>query len=106
MIETLTAYATAKVAAYVGGSIAAFVLAWILKRIDNEKIASKVEAFFHGVGKWITLTASKKSKLWNKVVEPWFVDLIDNVVVAALRGFVAGLGQTTNPAGVCILSWK
>ena len=30
-------------------------------------------------------------KLWNKTIEPYAIDLIDNVVGGALRGLVKGL---------------
>ena len=29
--------------------------------------------------------------LWNKTIEPYFIDLIDNVVGGALRGLIKGL---------------
>lgn len=91
MIEAITAWGTAKILAYVGGSILAFVLAWIFKKIPNEKISRSVEKFFYGLGVFCTLGASKKLKIWNKTVEPFLVDLIDNVIGAAVRGFIAGL---------------
>ena len=46
------------------------------------------------MGKMVTLGLSKWSitkKFWNKTIEPWFIDLIDNIVGGALRGFVRGL---------------
>ena len=91
MIETITAMITTKVLGYAAGTIGAVILAWILKRIPNEKISNFVENVFHELGKWITLTASKRSKLWNKIVEPWVIDLIDNTINAALRGLIKGL---------------
>ena len=69
MIEILAAFTIKQVALYAGGSIAGFVIAWIFKQIPNEKISKTVEGFFAWLGKWITLSASKKSKLWNKYVE-------------------------------------
>ena len=29
--------------------------------------------------------------IWNKTVEPYFIDLIDNTVGAAVKGFIKGL---------------
>ena len=29
--------------------------------------------------------------IWNKTVEPFFIDLVDNFVGGALRGFIKGL---------------
>ena len=90
-MEPITTYISMKAVAWVAGAGGAWLLAWVLKKIPNEKIAGAVEKFFHGVGKWITFGASKKSKLWNKTVEPWLIDAIDNIVGAAVRGLIAGL---------------
>ena len=30
-------------------------------------------------------------QFWNKTIEPWFIDLVDNVVGSAIRGFIRGL---------------
>ena len=39
-----------------------------------------------GLSKW------KITKdFWNRTIEPWFIDLIDNVIGGAVRGFVRGL---------------
>jgi len=91
MISMVTAWGIGKFSLYVGGSIAAFVIAWILKRIPNERIYRAVEKFFHGVGVCLTITASKKSKLWNKIIEAWIIDLFHNTVMAALKGLIRGL---------------
>ena len=73
-----------------GGAVAL----WIMKQIPNEKIKGLVEdACFHlgnvitlGLGKW------KYTKgIWNKTIEPYFIDLVDNVVLGALNGFLKGL---------------
>lgn len=76
-----------------GGGAAAAVL-FVLKKVPNEKIATSVEQAFNGLGKVMTLGLSKWSvtkKVWNSTVEPWLVDLIDNVVGSAVRGFINGL---------------
>ena len=39
-----------------------------------------------GLGKW-KLTKG----IWNKTIEPWFIDLLDNIVASAVNGFIAGL---------------
>ena len=77
----------------VGGGSTAIVL-WVLKRIPNESICSLVEGFFYGIGKAITLGLNKWSitkKFWNKTIEPWFIDLLDNLVGGAIRGLIRGL---------------
>ena len=76
-----------------GGGTAAIVL-WVLKKVPNDYICEMVETFFYGVGKAITLGLSKWSvtrKFWNSTIEPWFIDLFDNVVGGAVRGFIKGL---------------
>ena len=76
-----------------GGGTAAIVL-WVLKRVPNDYICELVESFFYGLGKAMTLGLSKwkmTKGVWNKTIEPWFVDLIDNIVGGALRGFIQGL---------------
>ena len=67
---------------------------WVLKKVPNEHICSVIETACESVGKVMTLGLSKWSftkKVWNKTVEPWFVDLVDNTVGAAVEGFIEGL---------------
>ena len=75
----------------VGGG--AFV-AWVLKKVPNEQIANIVETTFNGIGVACTLGLSKwkvTRRVWNKQIEPWAIDLVDNVVGGAVRGFISGL---------------
>jgi len=98
MFETIAAWGAAKIATYVAGSIGSFVLLWIFKKIDNDKIAKKFDNFFYGLGVTVTAGLSKwkyTSKFWNKIIEPWFIDLIDNVVCSAIKGFIRGLRSDT-----------
>ena len=77
----------------IGGGTAG-ILVWALRKIPNKEICRYVEGFFYGLGKGMTLGLSKwnfTKKFWNKTVEPWFIDLIDNVVGGAVRGFIRGL---------------
>ena len=67
---------------------------WILKKIPNDKICAVVEGMFEKVGVLMTAGLTKWSftrKIWNKTIEPYFIDLVDNVVGGALRGFIKGL---------------
>ena len=76
-----------------GGGTAAVIL-WVLKRVPNDYICEMVETFFYGCGRAMTLGLSKWSitkKFWNSTIEPWFIDLFDNVVGGAIRGFIKGL---------------
>ena len=76
-----------------GGGAAAAVL-FVLKKVPNKKIASKVEKLFYWAGSALTLGLAKWSvtkKVWNSTIEPWLVDLIDNLVGSAVKGFINGL---------------
>ena len=76
-----------------GGGTAAIVL-WVLKKVPNDSICDIVETVFYGLGKAITLVLNKWSvtrKFWNSTIEPWFIDLFDNVVGGAVTGFIKGL---------------
>ena len=73
-----------------GGSAAL----WVLKKIPNEKICKVVEGTFEKLGILMTagLTQFWATKsLWNKTIEPYFIDLVDNVVGGALRGLIKGI---------------
>ena len=76
-----------------GGGLTAIVL-FVLKKVPNDDISAVVEKCFFGLGRTITLGLAKWSltkKLWNSTIEPYFVDLVDNVVGGAVRGFLRGL---------------
>ena len=74
-----------------GGGSAAL---WILKKIPNDKICAFVEGSFEKLGVLMTAGLTKfwaTKKLWNATIEPYFIDLVDNVVGGALRGLIKGL---------------
>ncbi|QDP67950.1 MAG: hypothetical protein Tp1122DCM00d2C27307611_40 [Prokaryotic dsDNA virus sp.] len=77
----------------VGGTTGGLAL-WLLKRIPNEDIYSWVKAGAYWIGAAMTLGLSKwklTKKLWNATIEPYFIDLVDNTVGAAVQGFIEGL---------------
>ena len=77
----------------IGGGTAGILL-WALKKVPNKEICRYVEGFFYGLGKGMTLGLSIwnfTKKFWNKTVEPWFIDMVDNLVGGAVRGFIRGL---------------
>ena len=70
------------------------ILLYVLKKIPNEEICAWVEGICFRVGRFCTLGLTKwkfTKGAWNKTIEPWFVDLVDNFVGGALRGFIKGL---------------
>ena len=76
-----------------GGTSAGLAL-WLLKRIPNEDLYSWVETGAYWAGSFMTLGLGKwklTKKLRNSTVEPWFIDLVDNTVGAAVKGFIEGL---------------
>ena len=94
MLATITALATKKAVLYTGMGLAGGITAWVLKKIPNDKIKAKVGYWMYGAGVACTLGLSKykmTKNVWNKVVEPWFIDLLDNVIVTGLKKFIAGL---------------
>ena len=94
MIDSLTALMTNQVAVYSGAGAVGVGLAWVLKKIPNDTIKDKVGKVMYGVGVTCTLGMSKwkmTRNVWNKVVEPWFIDLLDNVIVTGLKKFISGV---------------
>tara|TARA_R110000824_G_scaffold110418_1_gene258386 strand:+ start:6462 stop:6743 length:282 start_codon:yes stop_codon:yes gene_type:complete len=77
----------------IGGGSAGVIL-WALKKVPNKDICMYVEGFFYGLGRGMTLGLGKwkvTKDFWNRTIEPWFIDLVDNVIGGAVRGFIRGL---------------
>ena len=84
---------TNNIALLTGGGASAIAL-WLLKRIPNEDLYSWVEKGSYWAGKVITLNLSswKWTKgIWQKTLEPYVVDLVDNTCGAFVSGFIKGL---------------
>ena len=76
-----------------GGSAGTIAL-WLFKKIPNDELYAWVETCTYCAGVTLTLGLSKwkwTKDIWNKTIEPYFVDLIDNTVGAAIKGFIDGL---------------
>ena len=94
MFEFLLAKVTGKAVVYAGGGIAVVVSTWLLKKMPNVTIKAKVGKFMYGLGVTVTLGLAKwkyTKSIWNKVVEPYCIDLVDNVLVTGLAKFVEGM---------------
>jgi hypothetical protein len=90
----LEGWAISSVTAWLVGTGLTWLIGWILKQIPNEKIKAFFGRFAYGLGVSVTLGLSKWSftkKFWNKVIEPWFIDLIDNVIGEMVKQFILGL---------------
>ena len=77
----------------IGGTGGGIVL-YVLKKIPNKEICAWVEGLCFTAGRIMTLVLSQwkiTKGMWNKTVEPFFIDLVDNFIGGALRGFIRGL---------------
>ena len=86
-------FLTNNVGLIAGGGTAGLVL-WVLKKVPNEHICSVVETTFESLGSAMTLGLGKwklTKKMWNSTIEPWFIDIIDNIFGSMVRGFIKGL---------------
>ena len=93
MFDSILGAVTNNSSLIVGGGASAAVL-WVLKKVPNESICSVVETTFESLGKIMTLGLGKWSatkKVWNNTIEPWFIDLVDNIFGSMVRGFIRGL---------------
>ena len=94
MLASLTAFATSKAAAYAGMGVAGCATAWVLKKIPNSTIKAKFGSWMYNLGVVCTLGMGKwkwTKKVWNKTIEPYFIDAIDNIFVTGISKFVDGL---------------
>jgi len=79
---------------YAAGGIGAVVVAWVLKKIPNKQIKAQLGMMMYGLGVTCTLGMGKwkyTKRFWNKTVEPWIVDAIDNIAGHGIKEFIRGL---------------
>ena len=65
-----------------------------LKKIPNKTIKAKFGGLMYGLGVTCTLGLARFSVtkgVWNKVVEPYIIDAVDNIFVHGVSRFVEGL---------------
>lgn len=101
MLDSVLGFLGENTGLVVGGGSSAIVL-WVLKKIPNEHICSVIETAFESIGRVMTLGLNKWSitkKVWNKTIEPWFIDLVDNIFGSIIRGFIKGLRSDNKVAG-------
>ena len=93
MFDTLMGIASGNSGLLMGGGTAGIIL-FVLKKVPNDQLANMVETFAETCGKVMTLGLGKWSfskKFWNGTVEPWFIDVFDNIMGGLIRGFIKGL---------------
>jgi len=79
---------------YAAGGVVAVGVAWVLKKIPNNRIKAQVGMVMYGAGITCTLGLSKMKwtkKFWNKTAEPYLIDLIDNIAGHGIKEFIRGL---------------
>ena len=94
MLEFLITKVTGKAVAYAGMGIAGIVATWALKKIPNNVLKAKFGNFMYGAGVACTLGLSKfkwTKSIWQKYLEPWVIDAIDNIVVTGISRFIDGM---------------
>ena len=94
MLEWLVAKAGVEATQYAAGGLAAAGLAWAFKKIPNAQIKAKIGLLTYGACVACTLGLAKykfTKKVWNKTVEPYFIDFMDNVFAHGLNEFIRGL---------------
>ena len=94
MLEWLVAKAGVEATQYAAGGLVAVGLAWAFKKIPNEKIKAKAGLVMYGAGVACTLGLAKykfTKKVWNKTMEPYFIDFMDNVFAHGINEFIRGL---------------
>ena len=93
-MEWLAAKLGVEVAQYAAGGAVAVVVAFVLKKIPNATIKAKLGVVMYSAGVACTLGLAKfkwTKKVWNKTIEPYIVDAIDNIVSHGIQQFVRGL---------------
>ena len=90
-MEWLAAKLGGEAIQYATGGAVAVIVAFVLKKIPNASIKAKFGLVMYGAGVACTLGLAKfkwTKKVWNKTVEPYLVDAIDNIVSHGIQEFV------------------
>ena len=93
MFEQITGFVSNNSSLLMGGGTAGIVL-WVLKKVPNQEIANIVETFAFGCFRTMTIGLARGSfskGLGNRTIEPYFIDLLENVVGGFIKGAVKGL---------------
>ena len=70
------------------------IVAYVLKKIPNDAIQKKVDWFMYKLGVVCTAGLAKwkfSAGIWNKTIEPYIIDAVDNILVTGLKSFIKGL---------------
>ncbi len=76
----------------IGVGLIALISGYVLKRADNKWVYAPIYYICRKIGVACTLGASRWApKLWNRTIEPFIVDLLDNIFSAIKNGLFDGL---------------
>lgn len=82
-------------AAWAVGGVGTWVIAWVLKRIPNKAIKARLGSLFFGFGVVVSAFFGGKwqytKPFWEKLIEPFVIDAIDNFVVNSAVEFIRGM---------------
>lgn len=84
----------------IGAGIVIVVLGYVLKHIDNKWVYKPIYGVCYAACTAVTLGLSKwkwTKGAWNKTIEPYIVDLLDNVLSAIKNGCFDGLHSDNPP---------
>jgi hypothetical protein len=92
MTALVTSWLVSYGAMTAGGTIAAFIVGWILKKIPTGKFSEWARKVGKAQGLAITTFFNAKfPKLWNGIIEPVVIDTLNAIGLAWLAGFIEGL---------------
>jgi hypothetical protein len=93
-MEWLVAKLGVSAVQYTVGGIGAVAIAWMLKRIPNKKLKARFGMLMYRLGVMSSLGLGKwkmTRRFWNKTIEPWVIDAIDNIVGHGIKEYIRGL---------------
>jgi len=85
---------SAQVLSIATNGIFGFAALYIMKRIPRDNIKLFIRSIFYPAGVAMTLGLAKwkyTKKWWNRIGEPWLVDLVDDTAVEALTAWKDGM---------------
>lgn len=92
MLNSIMAFFTTPTG--IGTGLVVLIVGYILKRIDNKWVYKPIYGVCYTAGTVVTLGLSKwkwTKSIWNKTIEPYIIDLLDNIISAVKNGLFDGL---------------
>jgi hypothetical protein len=93
MTAFITSWIVAHIAELVGGSIAVFVVTWILNKIPTARVRKWIYELFFSLGAGISRFFNNwrvTKPVWEKALEPWLIGFLDMIFGAIMSGLFDG----------------